>query len=211
MIKNPYPGKFIALEGPDGSGQSTQASKLARYLERLHKKNPERYAPVHMTKEPSTGLFGGFIREVLRGNWKHGPLHGPLLIQSLFTADRAHHLEHEIIPQLKKGNTVITDRYAFSTIAYGAAENPNLWNCLVVMNETFLEPDVTILLDVSADFCMKRMKKSRAHLELYEKEKTLEKVLKNYHKLAKLHSSIHVINGELSIDKVFTNIKKIVL
>jgi dTMP kinase len=211
MLKNPYKGKFIAFEGPDGSGQSTQVAKLATYLERLHKKDPKHYPVVYVTKEPSTGVFGGFIREALRERWSHGPLHGPLLMQALFVADRAHHLEHEIIPELEKGHTVITDRYAFSTIAYGAAENHGLWSCLVAMNETFFEPDVTILLDVSANFCMKRMKKSRGHLELYEKRETLKRVLTNYRKLAKIHSSMRVINGERSVDGVFAAVKKIVL
>lgn len=210
MQKNPYRGKFIAFEGLDGSGQSTQVAKLAKYLEHLHKKDPKQYPAVYVTKEPSTGVFGGFIREALRGRWKHGPLHGPLLMQALFVADRAHHVEHEIIPELEKGHTVITDRYVFSTIAYGAAENPELWNCLVVMNETFFEPDVTVLLNVSADFCMERMKKSRGHLELYEKRETLKRVLANYRKLAKMHSSVHLVDGERSIDRVLTSIKKIV-
>lgn len=211
MQKNPYPGKFIAFEGPDGSGQSTQVAKLAKYLDGLHKKDPNQYPSVYVTKEPSTGVFGGFIREALRERWKHGPLHGPLLMQSLFVADRAHHLEHEVIPELEKGHTVITDRYAFSTIAYGAAENPALWNCLVVMNETFFEPDVTIFLNVSANFCMRRMKKTRGHLELYEKRETLKRVLTNYRKLAKMHSSMRIVDGERSVDSVFAAIKKIAL
>ncbi|MFY9457984.1 MAG: dTMP kinase [Candidatus Spechtbacterales bacterium] len=211
MFKNPYKGKFFAFEGPDGSGQSTQVAKLAKYLERLHKKDPEHYPAVYVTKEPSTGVFGGFIREALRGRWSHGPLHGPLLMQALFVADRAHHLEHEVIPELEKGHTVITDRYAFSTIAYGAAENSALWDCLVAMNETFFEPNVTIFLDVSANFCMGRMKRTRGHLELYEKRETLKRVLTNYRKLAKMHSSMRIVDGERSVGSVFAAIKKIAL
>lgn len=210
MQKNSYPGKFIAFEGPDGSGQSTQTAKLAEYLERLHAKDPKKYPSVFATKEPSSGVFGSLIREALKGRWKHGPLHGSLLMQALFVADRAHHLEHEIIPELEKGHTVITDRYALSTIAFGAAENPGLWNCLMAMNETFLEPDVTILLNVRAVSCMKRMKESRGHLELYEKEKILERVLVNYHKLAQIHKRVYVVNGEQPIEEVFTEIKKLI-
>lgn len=206
MIQNPYPGKFIALEGPDGSGQSTQVEKLGKYLAQLHRQDPKNFPPVHVTKEPSTSFIGGLIREALRERWKHGPKYGALLMQAFFVADRAHHLEHEVIPALEKGYTVICDRYAFSTIAYGAAENPNLWNCLVVMNETFLMPDVTIVLDVSPEFCMERMKSSRGHLELYEKEEVLRRVLANYKKMAKDNPSIFLVDGERQIARVFKDV-----
>lgn len=210
MVKNPYKGKFIAFEGPDGSGQSTQVARLARYLKQLHKKDPKRYPSVYATKEPSTGLFGGFVQEALRERWKHGSLYGPILLQALFVADRAHHLEYEIIPELAKGHTVITDRYVLSTIAYGAAEKPNLWGCLTAMNETFLEPDVTFLLHVSAPVCMRRIRKSRRHVELYEKEKSLKKVLASYEMLAKLYKKVSVVDGERSPAEVFAEVKKLV-
>lgn len=210
MIKNSYPGKFIAFEGPDGSGQSTQVEKISQYLMRLHKKDPKRFPRVHVTKEPSMGLYGGLIREVLKERLKHGPRYGALAMQALFVADRAHHLDHEVIPLLEEGHTVITDRYAFSTIAYGAAENTDLWNCLVVMNETFLKPDLVIVLDVSAEFCMERMHRTRGHLELYEKEEMLKRVLANYRKLAKGDKDLFLVNGEVPVAKVFREIQTII-
>lgn len=210
MIDNPYLGTFIAFEGPDGSGQSTQVEKLAAYLTRLHKRNPKRFPPVHVTKEPSTGLYGGIIREALRERLRHGPRYGALAMQALFVADRAHHLDHEIVPLLEKGHTVITDRYAYSTIAYGAAESPDLWNCLVVMNETFIKPDLTILLDVSPEFCIRRMKRSRGHLELYEKEEVLKRVLANYRVLAKEDPRVFRVNGEKAVSDVYKQVLSLV-
>src|SRR3989338_2983887 len=104
-------GKFIVFEGLDGAGSSTQANRLADYLRLSGKK-------AIVTKEPTNNMIGGLIRGQLTSDWKTWPE----CLQLLFSADRAHHLEKEIIPLLKQGITVITDRYFFSTLAYGALE-----------------------------------------------------------------------------------------
>jgi len=119
MIKNPYPGKFIVFEGLDGSGSSTQASKLRDWLNRAQKELILGKPRAQLTKEPTNNIIGGLIRGQLTGDWKTRPE----CLQLLFAADRSHHLEREIIPLLKDGVTVISDRYFFSTIAFGAAEN----------------------------------------------------------------------------------------
>src|SRR3989338_8048368 len=93
-------GKFLVIEGPDGSGSSTQVALIKKYLEQKGEK-------VLDTKEPTNNLIGGLIRGVLTGEWKLGS-YG---LQLLFCADRAHHLEREIMPALEKGWNFITDRY----------------------------------------------------------------------------------------------------
>ncbi len=211
MIKNSYPGKFIVLEGPDGSGQSTQVDLLSKYLKKTLKgdkrKHKVRYTGVFVTKEPSTGFIGGFIREALQERWKRGSIFGPMLIQALFVADRAHHLEHEVIPALAKGMVVICDRYALSTIAYGTAEHPNLRACLIAMNDTFLEPDLTFILDVPGKVCVKRIMKARGSVELYEKAQMLDKVLFHFKKVAKRFRWAFVIDGEMRKREVFEEIR----
>ncbi len=111
MYKNQYTGKFIAFGGLDGAGSTTQAEKLTQYLK-------ERGEKVHLTKEPTNNLIGGMIRGQLTKEWRTGPE----CLQLLFTADRAHHLEKEVLPLLKQGITVITDRYFFSSVAFGSLE-----------------------------------------------------------------------------------------
>lgn len=211
MLKNSYPGKFIVVEGPDGSGQSTQVNLLSKYLGkalRLAKKaHKPAYAGVYITKEPSAGFIGGFIREALQERWKRGSIFGPMLIQALFVADRAHHLEHEVIPALAKGMIVICDRYALSTIAYGAAENPGLWSCLIAMNDTFLEPDLTFILDVPGKVCVKRIVETRGHAELYEKAQMLDKVVVNFKRAAKRLPRTFIIDGQKPKREVFEEIR----
>ena len=195
MNKNPYPGKFIVFEGLDGSGTTTQANLLFKYLKKQGKK-------VYLTGEPTRSLIGGLIEGQIAGDWKSSPE----CLQLLFTADRAHHLEKEIIPLLKKGITVICTRYILSTLAYGNSEIKNgKW--LMEINKKFILPDITFLLKVSPKICIRRIKKERFHKELFEKEDKLRKVFKNYLKFAKKFKNIYIIDGEKSIKEVFEKIK----
>lgn len=190
MIKNKYKGKFIVIEGLDGSGSSTQVMRVANFLKERNKK-------IHITKEPTNSLIGGLIRGQLTGDWKSSPE----CLQLLFAADRAHHLEKEIIPLLKKGINIISDRYFFSTIAFGSTEiKDKKW--LIEINDRFLLPDLTILVKVSPKVCIERIKESRFQIELFEKEKKLQETWDNYKKLAKEFDNVEIINGEREVGEI---------
>ena len=204
MRKNTYPGKFIIFEGLDGSGQSTQADILFDYLEERKQKRKFGHTGVHLTKEPTPSLIGGLIRGQLSHDWKSNPE----CLQLLFAADRLHHLEREVIPLLERGITVISDRYFFSSIAYGGVEiRDTKW--LFEINENVLLPDLTFLLKVSPKVCIQRITESRHGFTLFEKEKMLEEVSKNYAALAKKYKTTYVVNGEKPIDRIAENIQAI--
>ncbi|MBI2462860.1 MAG: dTMP kinase [Candidatus Spechtbacteria bacterium] len=199
MIKNPYPGKFIVFEGLDGSGSTTQSAKLHQYLMSEKKRS-------HMTKEPTNYLIGGLIRSWLSGDWESSPV----CLQLLFTADRAHHLEKEVIPLLEKGIHVISDRYFLSTMAYGALEIPDRkW--LTEINKHFPEPDLTVLLKVTPRTCMKRITENRNHFELFEKERELERVWTNYEYFAKSFPRVAIVDGERDIEVIFKEVQRLAL
>jgi dTMP kinase len=207
MIKNPYSGKFIVFDGLDGSGISTQAQKLVDFLNLPEQKQKFGHTGVHLTKEPTSSLIGGLIRSQLSHEWKSSPE----CLQLLFSADRAHHLEKEIIPLLERGVIVVCDRYFFSTIAYGSLQiKDEKW--LYNLNKKFLFPDLTFFLKVSPKICIERIKKTRYGITLYEKEEVMEKVWKNFEKLAKefKKKNVYIINGERPVNKVFEDIIKIV-
>ncbi len=200
MKKNLYSGKFIVFEGLDGSGQSTQAGMLRDWIRKDLQKS------VHLTKEPTNGIIGGLVRGQLTGDWKSGPE----CLQLLFAADRAHHLEKEMIPLLEKGNQVISDRYFLSTVAYGASAKEDLeW--FLEINKPFLLPDITFLIKVSPKECISRINKDRFNVELFEKEKTLARVWKNYEKLASMFEDVHIVDGERPVEEVFREIKGLAL
>lgn len=205
MLKNIYPGKFIVFDSLDGSGQSTQAEKLVDFLNSPERRLKFGRLGAHLTKEPTSSLIGGLIRSQLNHDWKSSPE----CLQLLFCADRAYHLEKEIIPLLERGIFVVCDRYLFSTIAYGSlGVKDRGW--LVALNQNFLLPDLTFFLKVSAKTCVERIKNSRYEVDLFEKVKILSKVWENYERLAEEFENIYILNGERPIDEIFEDIKKIV-
>jgi len=205
MIKNPYPGKFIVFEGLDGSGSTTQAGKLREWLNKTEKELVLGKPTAHLTKEPTNNIIGGLIRGQLTGDWKTRPE----CLQLLFAADRSHHLEKEVIPLLKDGATVISDRYFFSTIAYGATEiNDKEW--LAEINKPFLLPDLTFLIRVSPRVCLQRIKGDRFSVELFEKEEALARVWENYEELAKKFDNVYIVDGEKPIEEIFEELKSLV-
>ncbi len=156
-------GRFIVLEGPDGSGTTTHTKLLA---ERLQKEGRD----VLLTAEPTNSEIGKFIREQL----KLKTIPSASALQLLFCADRAAHIETVIKPALAAGKTVISDRYVISTLVYGEALglDPD-W--LLQVNTPFLEPDVMMIALPAFHICKERVLKRR-QLEVFENAKFMQKV-----------------------------------
>jgi len=176
-------GLFIVFEGPDGSGQSTQSELLGKWFKQNNQK-------VFMTKEPTNSLIGGIIRVILKKEWKVDMK----TFQLLFTADRAHHLNMEIMPLIEKGINVISDRYILSTLAFGSIEEDLGW--LKKINSKFLQPDFTFILNVPGKVCAERIAKSRFGFEYFETPEKLELIRKNYLRLKDFHRNTYVIKGD---------------
>ncbi len=191
-------GKFIAFEGLDGSGQSTQMGLLTQAL-------TEKGIRVHQTKEPTNNIIGGLIRGQLTKDWTTCPE----CLQLLFAADRSHHLEREVIPAMQKGFIVMTDRYKYSSIAFGALETDKDW--LIAINSKFPVPDLIFYLDVPAEVCMERIKASRFEFELFEEQRKLEQIRNHYLDLAKDHEQFKVINANRPKEEIAAEIAEIVL
>jgi dTMP kinase len=201
MKKQSYPGLFIAFEGLDGSGSSTQADLLVKGL------NSQGYF-AFQTKEPTNNLIGGLIRGALTKDWKASPE----CLQLLFAADRAHHLNREVIPALEKGKIMVTDRYFFSTVAFGSIDLDQDW--LLALNQEFILPDITFLIKVRPKECIRRISGSRNEFELFEQEQKLEKVWYTYAKIQrKKEFNICLIDGERPIveiqDRIITEVAKV--
>lgn len=189
---------FIAFEGLDGSGSSTQSRRLAERLEKNGKASL-------LTKEPtSDSPIGKLIREALQHKWNISPQG----LQLLFSADRAEHLKNEIEPALQNGRIVITDRYLFSTLAYGGMNADTEW--LKVLNKDFRLPDLTFLLRLSPEECIKRIAGRGSDFELFEKTDTLARIWENYEKIAGDYPNIVVIEATETIETISEKIWKMV-
>ncbi|HJV98015.1 MAG TPA: dTMP kinase [Arthrobacter sp.] len=136
------PGLFIAFEGGDGAGKSTQAARLAEALE-------SRGLKVLRTREPGGTPIGEKLRSlVLDHGHGHIDAHTEALI---FAASRAAHAGQVIRPALERGDIVLTDRYIDSSVAYQGAGRGLGIDAVRTLNEWAtegLQPDLTVLLDV---------------------------------------------------------------
>ena len=153
--------KFIILEGIDGSGTTTASKEL---VARLNKRGHEAI----WTKEPSGGTIGQHIRRILKDEEKADEL----AMFPMFLADRHDHLCNVVRPELLAGNTVVCDRYAYSTWVY---QQDNYDRFLIEYMQRHCEaPDIVFVLDCPVDVAMKRIGK-RGGIERYEiKENQVE-------------------------------------
>ncbi len=189
-------GKLYVFEGLDGAGITTQATLLRNYFLGKDK-------DAILTKEPTDGLIGGVIKAALRGEWKTNPL----TLQMLFAADRAHHLNSEIEPAMKKNKIVICDRYVLSSLVFGAL-NTNL-DILKQLNAHFMKPHATIVIDTNPKICLERMKKARHHVELFEEEQKLVQIRHNLITLKKYFPDTYFVDGNRRPEEVFEDVKKL--
>lgn len=199
MKKSIYPGKFIVVEGLDGSGKSSQVDLLIEYL----KKNGK---DVVVTKEPTMDSESG--RKIKQALKKEIVIES-LELQKLYVQDRKEHLENKVIPALKEGEFVVSSRYAFSTFAYGYSDGLNV-DLLVDMNKEFLLPDLTIIIDVNPKSCVERIENRGEPVELFEKLEKLTKVNEIYKKTSDMFENVVIINGERPIAEVFEDAKKVI-
>ena len=199
MIKHNYLGKFIVVEGLDGSGKSAQVDLLINYLK-------EKGKNVVITKEPTIDSESGRkIKQALRKEITVDPLE----LQKLYVQDRREHLENKVVPALERGDFVISSRYDFSTFAYGYSDGLNV-NLLIEMNKDFLLPDLTIIVDVLPENCVKRIEGRGEEKELFEQLEKLTKVNEIYKKIPQMFENVFAVNGEKSIPEVFEEMKKII-
>lgn len=199
MRRNNYKGRFIVFEGLDGCGKSAQAKLLVEFLRQQGKE-------VVATKEQTVGSEAGRkIKRILMG--EEGAT--PLELQGLFVQDRKEHTENLIEPSLKAGKFVICERYSFSTMAFGCSAGLDI-DLLAKMNDNFVLPDLTIIIDVSAESCMKRIEARGEQKEFFEKTEKLAKVRECYKKIPKMFKNIFFVNGEGLPEKVFEEIKGLI-
>lgn len=156
------PGLFITLEGPDGSGKTSQAERLAADLERDGQ-------AVVLAREPGGTELGERLRELLLRRREIAI--DPLADALLFNAARAQLVTEVIRPALAAGRTVVCARFADSTLAYqgyGAGVDLEALRLLEAIATGGLKPDLTILLDLPVEQGLARKRGGRAALTRFE-------------------------------------------
>jgi dTMP kinase len=144
------PGKFITLEGIDGSGKSTQLRMLSGALR-------ERGVDPLVTFEPGGTPLGRRLRDAFLETEETV---APMAELLLFAADRAQHVEFMIKPALAEGRVVISDRYADATFAYqgaGRGFDDKTVNNVIKLATGGLKPDLTLFFDIPISLALTRM------------------------------------------------------
>ncbi len=188
-------GIFIAFEGGEGTGKSTQSKLLAQWLE-------QEGETVLLSREPGGTELGKDLRKILLGH-ETGDI-SPRAEALLYAADRAHHVYSVIRPALDRGEVVISDRYFDSSAAYqgaGRVLNPTEVARISRWATESLYPTLTILIDLPAEIGLSRLQ-SRDRLEA-ESNDFHERVRQEYLQIAMMDSERYfVVDGTQSVEEI---------
>ena len=197
-------GKFITLEGIEGSGKSTNLSIIKKILD----KNKINYV---VTREPGGGPLGPKLRKILLD--KNNNI-SPSVEMLLMMADRKDHVDNLINHNLKQGNWVISDRYLDSTIAYqggGRELDLNLINSLSEELE-LPTPDLTLLFDLPVNEALDRAK-ARSTLDRFESESEdfHKRIRDSYLGQAYKNNRFKIVNSSKDIESVAEQVKNYII
>jgi dTMP kinase len=188
-------GIFIAFEGGEGSGKSTQSKLLKKWLE-------EEGEEVLLSREPGGTEMGKDLRRILLDH-STGEI-SPRAEALLYAADRAHHVFSKIRPALDRGEVVITDRYFDSSIAYQGAGRVLVSGEVARISRWATEslfPTLTILIDQPAEIGLSRLK-SKDRLEI-EPIDFHERIRQEYLQLTLLDPERYlVVDGRQTIEEI---------
>ena len=194
--------KFITLEGIEGSGKT---SSLKSITDLLDKKN----ISYVVTREPGGSSIGKELRAILLDPETEI---SPKVELLLMLSDRKDHVEKIILPNLEKGNWVVSDRFMDSSIAYQGGGR-QLGKKLIISLSEYLnlpQPDLTLLFDLPVETSLSRVK-TRGELDRFEKEELeFHKRIRNtYLDLAKNNSNrIKIIDCSEKIESMLNNVKQ---
>ncbi len=204
-------GRFITLEGLDGSGKTTQLKRLASWMQRRG------ITPI-VTRQPGGTATGDRIRELILDS--RSEKLSPLAEMALMFADRAQAISEIIEPALSAGKTVLCDRFTDSTEAYQGGGRGLGSELVLDMHRIIcgaLEPDLTLLLMPSLDASLERARRRNDRVAAQsgkdegrfesEQDEFYRRVWGKYREIA--HRDAHrvvCIEGDLSIDEVHEQI-----
>ena len=196
--------KFITLEGIEGSGKTSSIKSITNLLDR------ERISYV-VTREPGGSSIGSELRSILLDPKTEISSEVELL---LMLADRKDHVEKVILPNLKTGNWVISDRFMDSSIAYqgGGRELDKKMIDSFSKNLSLPNPDLTLLFDVPVEISLSRVK-ARGELDRFEQEKLdfHNRIRESYLELAEQNvNRIQIIDSSREIELMLKSVEHII-
>jgi dTMP kinase len=202
-------GRFITLEGPEGSGKTTAARHLTDWLR-------GRAVATILTREPGGTPLGDEVRRIVLHMRGMSDDLDPRADALLYAAGRAQHVARVIRPALERGDWVVCARYADSSLAYQGAGYGNDMRAMRQLQEFAtgsLRPDLTLLIDVPVEVGMERTRR-RAEWNRFEDTEELaffEQVRSAYLRLAgEEPDRFEVVDGSGSVEEADSAIRDVV-
>lgn len=202
-------GRFITLEGPEGSGKTTAARHLTDWLR-------GRAVATILTKEPGGTPLGDEVRRIVLHMRGMSDDLDPRADALLYAAGRAQHVARVIRPALERGDWVVCARYADSSLAYQGAGYGNDMSAMRQLQEFAtdgLRPDLTLLIDVPVDVGLERTRR-RAEWNRFEDTEELaffEQVRGAYLRLAAEEPDrFEVVDGAGSVEDADAAVRDVV-
>lgn len=190
MIVENYEGYFVSVDGPNGAGKST-------LIEHLKYELKMKGYPVYVTKEPTDSILGNFVREYAEHN-------EGISLACLVAADRYEHIQSEIMPMLKKGYIVISDRYILSSLILQCMDNVDV-DFILSINSQIILPNLQIALYANSDVLQERLLK-RDTLTRFEKgnssKRELTFMVSAVEKMKKMGVDVMCIDNTSNLEEI---------
>jgi len=201
----------LCWSGIDFCGKSTQTIRASHWLS-AHLKNQT--VEVVLTKQPTNDHFGKRIRSILADKECFDKT-DPFDLQELFAKNSRAHCERTIVPSLKRGSIVGTDRFRESMV-YGPERNDKIeLHMLVEMNQQmhngfWVWPDKVFVLDLPPELAIERGQASGREFDAMEKVDTLVRVRENFHMFAKEYpgANLHFVDASRTAEEIFADVRK---
>lgn len=181
-------GDFIVIEGADGAGTTTMSRRLAEELES------------EWTCEPTDKVTGEKVDEIISSDD-----YSPEATALAFASDRMVHLEERVLPWLEEGKTVISDRYYHSSLVYQPVMGADR-SWVEDLNSEAIVPDLTIILDISAEIGMERVTDRGHDGNIFEQMSFQEEVVERYREFAE-KGDVVIIDASKSEEEVFKEVR----
>lgn len=193
-------GKFITLEGPDGSGKSTIINLIKDYF-------IDKGIDLIVTREPGGTLIGEEIRDIILDN--NNTNMGLETEALLYAAARSQHVHEKILPALKKGKTVICDRFLLSSLAYQGVGRGLGIERVKAINDFGLrgtKPDLILFFHIDPEITLQRKTNVMGGDRLEQEGNQFHKsVYEGYMELLNIYpDNIKIIDATKSIEEVFS-------
>lgn len=198
MKPNENSGCLITFCGLDGSGKTTQINLLKNFIEKQG-------IPVALTKQPTDAVRRSNVFRTYMDTPNHEK-YDYRALSLMCASDRLQHTNKEIIPQLKNGQFILSDRYFYSCVANLHARGYTEDRWIYEISIHIVKPDIAFFIDAEVETAVARVRSRKEERNKYIDIDLQHRLRKEYLKIAADNDGI-IINADMSVDEMFSIIR----